>query len=256
MTRNYFDQVTTSPYDFQYQSAGVFRENQVLINSNVRLAKITVFGFYSANFANANTSGASFIPTSNTNTKVDYGRATFAQRQFGVVGGNIQMRYGFSASPFIIARAGAPYNITSGLDPTGSSIYNARPYFANGSSGNCFDGATFSPTQTGNLKRLCQSTTARAPRTLPSTCVSQRSSASVKRLEAMRVETTLVIVGALAAVPVADVVVLAAAVAVAAAWVVVRSAAVAVPDIAIRLRLVHRPPTCSTWLVIQRLQVR
>jgi hypothetical protein len=115
------------------------------------LRKVTLFGFYSMNFANANTSGSGFIPTSNTNTKADYGRATFAQRQFGVVGGSVQLPYSFTASPFMIARAGAPYNITSGLDPTGSSIYNARPYFANGNSGSCFSSAAFSAIQTGNL---------------------------------------------------------------------------------------------------------
>jgi hypothetical protein len=148
MTRNFF---TANDQAFQFQSAGVFRQNQLLINSNIRLRRTTLFGFYSINFANANTSGASFIPTSNTDTRVDYGRATFAQRQFGVVGGNFQLPYAFNVSPFIIARAGVPYNITSGLDPTGSAIYNARPYFANGSSGDCFNHDAFSPSQTGSL---------------------------------------------------------------------------------------------------------
>jgi len=148
MTRNFFN---STENDFQFQSAGVFHQNQLLINSNIRLRRTTLFGFYSINFANANTSGASFIPTSNTDTRVDYGRATFAQRQFGVVGGSFQLPYAFTASPFIIARAGVPYNVTSGLDPTGSSVYNARPYFANGASGNCFNSTDFSATQTGSL---------------------------------------------------------------------------------------------------------
>jgi hypothetical protein len=112
---------------------------------------VTLFGFYSINFADANTSGAGFIPTSNTDTKVDYGRATFAQRQFGVVGGSLQLPYAFTASPFMIARAGVPYNVTSGLDPNGSSVYNARPYFANGGGANCFNSQDFSQTNTGSL---------------------------------------------------------------------------------------------------------
>jgi len=151
MTRNFFAQNVTSPYVFQYQSAGVFRQNQLLVNSNIRLRRTTLFGFYSINFADANTSGAGFIPTSNTNTKLDYGRATFAQRQFGVVGGSFQLPYAFTAAPFMIARAGVPYNVTSGLDPTGSSVYNARPYFANGAGANCFNSGDFSQTQTGSL---------------------------------------------------------------------------------------------------------
>lgn len=149
MTRNYFG--ATGPYDFQFQSAGVFRENQLMVNSHIQLRRVTMFGFYSLNFANANTFGSGFIPTSNTNTKADYGRATFARRQFGVMGGNVQLPYAFTVSPFIIGQAGTPYNIVSGIDPTGSSIYNARPYFSQGDSGSCRDRAAFSATQTGNL---------------------------------------------------------------------------------------------------------
>jgi hypothetical protein len=152
LTRNLFDATNaSSPYNYQYQSGGVFRQNQLMFNGNARLHNINLFGFYAISFANANTSGAGFFPTSISNTKVDYGRATFAFRQFGVFGGSLNFPYRITASPFMIAQAGTPYNITSGLDPTGSSIYNARPYFVNGSSGNCANASDFSPTQTGSL---------------------------------------------------------------------------------------------------------
>ena len=157
MKREFYDAtlpgqpVPTTPYDFQYQSAGVFKENQLLINGRANLRRMTLFGFYSINIADANTSGSNFIPTSNTNPATDYGRATFANRQFGVFGGSIQLPYAFTASPFIIAKAGTPYNITSGLDPYGSSVYNTRPYFVNNSSGNCTSAASFSGTNPGGL---------------------------------------------------------------------------------------------------------
>jgi Carboxypeptidase regulatory-like domain len=152
LSRNFFDPTNpTAPYNYEFQSGGVYRENQLLINSNARFRKVTLFGFYSLGFANANTSGSGFFPTSNTNTKVDYGPATFVKRGNGVVGGNWQLPYLFSASPFIIFQTGTPYNVTSGLDPTGSSIYNARPYFVNGDSGSCKNSADFSATQTGSL---------------------------------------------------------------------------------------------------------
>jgi hypothetical protein len=152
LTRNFFDPANaSSPYNYQYTSGGVYRQNQLMFNGNARLHNINLFGFYAISFANANTSGAGFFPTSNTNTKADYGRATFAFRQFGVFGGSLNFPYRITASPFMIAQAGTPYNIISGLDPTGSSIYNARPYFANGSSGSCANAADFSATQTGSL---------------------------------------------------------------------------------------------------------
>jgi hypothetical protein len=152
LSRNFFDSNTPgTPYDFQFQSGGVYRENQLLISGNARLRQLTLFGFYSLNLADANTSGAGFFPTSNTDTKVDYGRASFSHTSFGVIGGSWQLPYQFSASPFIIAQSGTPYNLTTGLDPTGSSIYNQRPFFENGDSGNCRLAADFSATQTGSL---------------------------------------------------------------------------------------------------------
>jgi hypothetical protein len=140
-----------SSYDYEFQSGGVFREHQVLVNANARLRRMSLFGFYSLNLANANTSGSGFFPTSNTDTKVDYGRAGFTHTSFGVVGGNVQLPYAFSVSPFMIAQSGTPYNLTTGLDPNGTSIYNARPYFTNGDSGSCTTASSFSATQTGNL---------------------------------------------------------------------------------------------------------
>jgi hypothetical protein len=157
LTRNYYDPtitgqpVPTTAYQYKYESGGVFRQNQLFVNGNARLRNMNFFGFYALNWANANTSGAGFFPTSNTNTKVDYGRSGFARKQFGVFGGSMNFRYGITASPFLIAQAGTPYNITSGLDPNGSSQYNARPYFASGNSGNCSLASSFSATQTGGL---------------------------------------------------------------------------------------------------------
>lgn len=148
LSRNFFDPSDPgSPYNYQFQSGAVYRQNQFMINGNARVRMVNLFGFYQIASANANTSGATFFPTSNTDTRVDYGRATFAWRQYGVFGGSVQFPYGISASPFMIAQAGKPYNITTGLDPTGSSIYNARPYFVNGDRGNCSTSADFSSNQ-------------------------------------------------------------------------------------------------------------
>jgi hypothetical protein len=152
LSRNFFDPTDISgPYDYQFQSGGVYHENQLLVNMNARLQKVTLFGFYALNFANANTSGSGFFPTSNTDTRVDYGRATFAKTNLGVFGGSLQLPYKFMASPFMIAQSGTPYNLTTGLDPLGTSIYNQRPYFASGDSGSCRVSSDFSLTQTGNL---------------------------------------------------------------------------------------------------------
>ena len=58
----------------------------------------------------------------------DYGRAAFDVRHRAFIGGNLSMRYGFSLSPFVILNSGAPYNITTGQDNNGDSIFNDRPW--------------------------------------------------------------------------------------------------------------------------------
>lgn len=148
LTRDFYNSAQpNTPYNYEYQSGGVYRENQLMINGNARLKRVTLFGFYSLNFADANTSGSNFFPTNPYNPKVDYGRAAFTRRQIGVFGGNMQLPYAFTVNPFVIAQAGTPYNLTTGTDPNLSSIYNTRPYFANGSSGNCRTASDFSFTQ-------------------------------------------------------------------------------------------------------------
>jgi hypothetical protein len=148
LSRNF---VSDQDFNYQFQSGGVYHENQLFVNMNARLQKVSLFGFYALSFANANTSGSGFFPTSNTDTTVDYGRSSFAKRNIGVFGGSLQLPYKFMASPFMIAQSGTPYNLTTGLDPLGTSIYNQRPYFVNGDSGSCRVSSDFSSTQTGNL---------------------------------------------------------------------------------------------------------
>ncbi len=86
LSRVYFD---PTAYNYQFQSGGVFRENQLLVNGNLRMRKVSLFGFYSLNFANANTSGSGFFPTTpirigvttSIDTHADYGRAAFARKK-------------------------------------------------------------------------------------------------------------------------------------------------------------------------------
>ena len=148
LSRNF---VSADDFNYQFQSGGVYHENQLFINMNARLQKVSLFGFYALSFANANTSGSGFFPTSNTDTRVDYGRSMFAKTNIGVFGGSLQLPYKFMASPFMIAQSGTPYNLTTGLDPLGTSIYNQRPYFINGDRGSCRVASDFSSTQTGSL---------------------------------------------------------------------------------------------------------
>jgi hypothetical protein len=116
---------------YQYQSDGLFNQNQVIANFNVRAgAKLSLFGFYTLNYANSNTAGINSFPMNQYNLAENYGRAAFDIRDRVFVGGTWALPRGFRISPFLIASSGTPFNITVGRDLNGDSIFNDRPAFA------------------------------------------------------------------------------------------------------------------------------
>jgi hypothetical protein len=123
------------------QSEGIFRQNQINTSINVRTPKGTsISGWYSANWANSNLSGI----TDPYHPSVDYGRAAFAVRNRVAIFGTIPLPYLITASPFLVAQSGSPYNITTGTDNNQDGVYDDRPSFAaNATSGNCLAASSF-----------------------------------------------------------------------------------------------------------------
>ncbi len=123
---------------YQYSSDGVFRQNQLIANFNIRAgAKLSLFGFYSLNYANSDTSGASSFPSDSYDLGADYGRASFDTRHRVFFGGTVGLPRGFRLSPFMIFNSGSPYNVTVGQDLNNDSAINDRPAFAPNPSGAC-----------------------------------------------------------------------------------------------------------------------
>jgi len=117
---------TSNAYISCSQSEGIFRQNQINANINVRTPKgISIFGFYSANWANSNLTGI----TNPYNSQTDYGRASFAVRSRVSLGGTIPLPFQVTASPMLTAQSGSPYNITTGLDNNADGVTNDRPGF-------------------------------------------------------------------------------------------------------------------------------
>jgi hypothetical protein len=123
---------------YQYVSDGVFRQNQLIMNFNIRAgAKLSLFGYYSLNYANGDTTGASGFPSNQYDVGADYGRASFDVRHRVFMGGTVGLPRGFRLSPFMIFSSGSPYNVTVGQDLSGDSLFNDRPAFASNVSGAC-----------------------------------------------------------------------------------------------------------------------
>jgi hypothetical protein len=122
---------------YQYESGGVYNQNQLILSFNMRAGtRLTIFSFYMFGHANSDTAGAGSFPSDPAKgIAADYGRAAFDVRQRLFLGGTVALPYGFRISPFMVANAGAPFNITTGTDLNGDSIFNDRPAFAGGATG-------------------------------------------------------------------------------------------------------------------------
>ena len=126
-----------SEIDYQYQSAGDFKQNQLIVNSSIRMgAKLSLFGYYTLNYSNSDTSGASSIPSNPFDLQQDYGRASFDVRNRVFFGGSIGLPHDFRLSPFMIASSGSPFNIVTGQDLYGNAVFNTRATL-----GTCSNGA-------------------------------------------------------------------------------------------------------------------
>jgi hypothetical protein len=122
---------------YQYYSEGVYNQNQFFVNARTQINhSLSVFGYYGLNYARGDVNGVGSLPSSSINLKQDYGRAGFDVRSRLFMVGSYSAPHYFRFSPFIVAQAGNPFNITLSQDLNGDSFFNDRPSFAAaGSSG-------------------------------------------------------------------------------------------------------------------------
>jgi hypothetical protein len=114
----------------QYQSGGVFHQNQLIANVNIRSSRLFSVGGYGVlNDAKADTNTITTFPATNFyNIGEDYGRANFDTRYRMFLYGSLNLPHGITASPILILSAGTPYNVTLGtVNVSGQT--NSRPAF-------------------------------------------------------------------------------------------------------------------------------
>lgn len=116
---------------FLMTSSGLYNQNQFITNINSRLNQnVSLFGFYVLNYAMSNTDGLSTFPANEYNWSGEYGPAATDIRNRFFLGGSINTRWNVRLSPFVMLQSGAPFNITTGNDLYGTTMFNARPSFA------------------------------------------------------------------------------------------------------------------------------
>ena len=115
---------------YDYQSTGIFKQTQALASVNSTVGKwLTLFSRYAYTQAHSDTDGLATMPSNPYNIAQDWGRSSLDIHHTLFIGGSISARWGIRFSPFIVARSGTPFNISTGTDlfGVGSGTPTARP---------------------------------------------------------------------------------------------------------------------------------
>ncbi len=112
-------------------TSGLYNQNQLITNINSRVGQnVSLFGFYMLNKAMSNTDGLSTYPSNPYSQVGEYGPSSNDIRNRAFIGGSINTKWNMRFSPFINLNSGAPFDITSGSDLYGTSLFNSRPGIA------------------------------------------------------------------------------------------------------------------------------
>ena len=118
---------------FQYQSNGLSNQRSALFNLALRAgSKVTLWTTYTLSSIRTDTEGADYFPVNPQNFRLDYGRSLIDARHTVYFGGWIRTPGGIDLAPLVLWRSGVPFDITTGVDQNGDSIFNDRPAFASG----------------------------------------------------------------------------------------------------------------------------
>jgi hypothetical protein len=116
---------------FLMESSGLYNQNQVIANVNAKVnSGLSLFGFYVLNKAMSNTDGLGTFPANPHSDTGEYGPASTDVRNRVTMGGSINLRWSIRLSPFFVVQSGIPFDITSGNDPYGTTVFTARPGIA------------------------------------------------------------------------------------------------------------------------------
>jgi Carboxypeptidase regulatory-like domain/TonB dependent receptor len=125
---------------FQWESTGYFNMTQFILGMRTQVnPALTIFANYVGVKSESNTDcvfniqGGCF-PSNSYDIEADKGRVAFLARHSFFMGGTIAIpKLKLALNPFIIARTGQFFNITTGFDTNGDRIFRERPAFASAS---------------------------------------------------------------------------------------------------------------------------
>jgi hypothetical protein len=116
---------------YQYESTGRFDQEQLIVGLNSRMSRtLTLFTRYFLGRARSDTDGAFSFPADSYDLGAEYGHAGFDVRHRFILGGSVRLPGEVRVNPFVIVSSGRPFNITTGRDNNGDTLFTDRPAYA------------------------------------------------------------------------------------------------------------------------------
>jgi hypothetical protein len=113
------------------ESAGLYNQNQLIFNVNTRVNRnLSLTGSYLYNRAMSNTDGLGTFPANPYSMAGEYGPAATDMHHRVSLAGTITAKWGIRFNPLLTANSGPPFDITSGRDLYGDTLFNGRPGIA------------------------------------------------------------------------------------------------------------------------------
>ncbi len=117
---------------YEYESGGLLNQRQWIVNVNGRPSVNTsFFSYYSLVHSRANTDTVSTMPANPYDLSGEYGRTSYDVHNRFLLGGSAETPGQVRFSPYIYLHSGGAYNITSGRDLNGDSLFTERPALVN-----------------------------------------------------------------------------------------------------------------------------
>jgi hypothetical protein len=116
---------------FQYESSAVFNQHLLLVLLNSQFnRRFSFFTRYILGTAKSNADGPGTFPANSYDLSTEYGRAANDIRHRFLFAGSYRTWRDIMLTPFIVVASGRPFNITTGRDINGDSLFTDRPAFA------------------------------------------------------------------------------------------------------------------------------
>jgi hypothetical protein len=116
---------------FQFESTGISTRHELRLTLRTKInRRFNLFSNYILASTKTDTEGAYFAPANSNDLSVEFARASSDQRHRLFLGGSVSLPWKLQFSPFLFISSNRPFNITTGRDSNGDTLFTDRPAFA------------------------------------------------------------------------------------------------------------------------------